>query len=333
MSKGSILITGVNGGLGTAFTTKLLSSPHATQYHTIYAVRNPSKAFSLNTILSTAPSSHSHELLPLDLTSLTSIRATATSLNARIAAGEIPPIRALILNAAIQKPDPVTLTQDGYEEIFAVNYLANFLLVLLLLPSMESHGRIIAISSALHDSEHWMNNSHFPAGKKEMFTSMDQLVRGEDDLDGTEEELAMRRYGRSKCLLIMFMLALQRHLNSSPAYSNISTMSLNPGGMGGAELSKRGPWPKRFMWTYIFPVVQEIAVWWWPNGALRTNSKSAADLLALVVREDVGKGEYWDGGVRGESSGESKDLGKHDLLWKESLRLVGLSEAEIGLRT
>lgn len=212
-----------------------------------------------------------------------------------------------------------------------MNYLSNFLLVLLLLPSMDKRGRIIGISSALHDAGHWMNRSRFPEGKREMFGCMESVVKGEDGVGGVEEERAVRRYGRSKCLLVMFMIVLQRRLDSSAEYAGISTLLLNPGGMGGAELTKRGTRLKRFMWTYIFPVVQEIAVWWWPNGALRTSWKSAGDLLDLVVRDAVGKGEYWEGSVRGKSSAESRDLEKQDMLWRESLKLVGLTQEELGL--
>jgi hypothetical protein len=44
-----------------------------------------------------------YELLTIDLSSLDNARAAATLLNRRVSAGEIPPIQALILNAAVQQ--------------------------------------------------------------------------------------------------------------------------------------------------------------------------------------------------------------------------------------
>src|SRR5947209_1674379 len=63
-----------------------------------------------------------------------------------------PPLRALILNAAFQEATTQTLTEDKRDMTFAVNYLANFLLVLLLLRSMdEEYGRIVFVSSWSHN--------------------------------------------------------------------------------------------------------------------------------------------------------------------------------------
>lgn len=47
-----------------------------------------------------APSSdHKHETVEIDLGSLVSVKTTAADINARVAKGDLPRIRALILNA------------------------------------------------------------------------------------------------------------------------------------------------------------------------------------------------------------------------------------------
>jgi NAD(P)-dependent dehydrogenase (short-subunit alcohol dehydrogenase family) len=205
---GSILITGANGGLGSAFISKLMYSPHAHSCYGIYAVRNVSTAHELSKVLSSAPTSHSHELLSIDLSSLDSVRAAATLLNRRVSSGEIPPIRALILNAAVQHVEGKVVTVDGWESHFAVNYLANFLFVLMILESMDrEQGRIVMVSTAMHDSFHWMNSRTFPKGGKEMFKDTDTVADGGEDgaTDGEKHIEGMRRYSVSKCLLVMFM--------------------------------------------------------------------------------------------------------------------------------
>jgi hypothetical protein len=69
--------------------------------------------------------------------------AAAEDINARVARGTLPPIRALVLNAAWQEANaetllPKTCTNDGYEATFAIKYLASFLFVLLLLQSIDN---------------------------------------------------------------------------------------------------------------------------------------------------------------------------------------------------
>lgn len=100
MSKGSILVTGANGGLGSAIVQNIISTPDlASNYAGIYAVREAATATSLRGVLYRAPSDHKHETVDFDLGSLASVRKTAADINARVAKGELPRIRALILNA------------------------------------------------------------------------------------------------------------------------------------------------------------------------------------------------------------------------------------------
>jgi NAD-specific glutamate dehydrogenase len=67
------------------------------------------------------------EALPLDLASLASVRSFAAS----VAGGD--PVDILILNAGIQNVTDA-VSADGFELSFAVNHLAHYLLVRLLLP-------------------------------------------------------------------------------------------------------------------------------------------------------------------------------------------------------
>ena len=82
-----------------------------------------------------------------DFSSLDEVRALAVRLLAR---GE--PLHVLVNNAGVWHPD-FQLSRDGYEDTFAVNHLAPFLLTRLLLPRMrETTGdrRIVHVSSRLH---------------------------------------------------------------------------------------------------------------------------------------------------------------------------------------
>jgi NAD(P)-dependent dehydrogenase (short-subunit alcohol dehydrogenase family) len=99
------------------------------------------------------------------------------------------------------------MTIDRFKSHFAVNFLAN-LFVLMVLESMhKERGRIVMISTAMDDSHHWTNRRIFRKGQKEMFTGIELIAHGEEDGEtaGEKHMGGMRRYAVSKCLLVMFM--------------------------------------------------------------------------------------------------------------------------------
>lgn len=150
-TKGTILVTGANGGLGNAITRQLTSRPELVGYHRIYVVRDATTATTLaSTLRSNLP--HSHDILSLDLTKLNCVREVAKTVNERVSAGQIPPIRAVILNAGYQDFGKQDWTDDGLDKTFCANYLGHWLLTLLLLKSMDKErGRLIVIGSQAHE--------------------------------------------------------------------------------------------------------------------------------------------------------------------------------------
>jgi NAD(P)-dependent dehydrogenase (short-subunit alcohol dehydrogenase family) len=66
--------------------------------------------------------------MELNLGSLDSVRRLGVDFAAR----GLPPIGAIVCNAAIQIISGITYNEDGYETTFAVNHLGHFLLVNLL---------------------------------------------------------------------------------------------------------------------------------------------------------------------------------------------------------
>lgn len=107
-SQGTILITGTNGGLGSAIVTNILGKPElASNYTGVYTVRRAAVATRLQQVLKSAPEAHRHDVVDLDLSSLASVRTMATGINRRVAAGDLPPIRALILNAGYQDHEEI----------------------------------------------------------------------------------------------------------------------------------------------------------------------------------------------------------------------------------
>lgn len=102
-SKGTVIVTGANGGLGSAIVQNILGTPDlASNYTGVYAVRKAATATKLNAALSRAPANHKHETVDVDLGSIVDVRKVAADINDKVAKGDLPRIRALILNAGYQ---------------------------------------------------------------------------------------------------------------------------------------------------------------------------------------------------------------------------------------
>jgi NAD(P)-dependent dehydrogenase (short-subunit alcohol dehydrogenase family) len=345
--EGTVLITGANGGLGSAFVSQFLNSPEASIYTGLFAVRNPSTATTLQSIVSSSPNASSHEIMALDISTLASIRSAAKTINERVAFGSLPKIRVLVLNAAIQSHKGVDFTKDGLETNFGINYLANFLLVLLVLRSIDKeHGRIVIISSWTHDPFDPRNEQHIKLDEqKTIFTDAESLAKPAFDEEknlGKWElwEAGMRRYGMSKTLMQMFMFELQRRLNSDPELKNICVLSLDPGGMG-TGIARDGPWLLRFLLAVIFPVFGPLLRIWnhfWPNGMVRTPDISARDLRRACFDQMEPLGKFPKAvAVNGSEVGahqtpEVLDEKKQKALWEESLRHADVRDGDTVLK-
>lgn len=117
-SQGTILITGANGGLGSAIVTNILGKTQlASNYTGVYTVRSAATATRLQQVLKSAPEGHRHHVVDLDLSSLSSVRTMATGINRRVAAGDLPPIRALILNAGYQDHEEIVSSNQTVKNV------------------------------------------------------------------------------------------------------------------------------------------------------------------------------------------------------------------------
>lgn len=307
-------------------------------------MRNPATADDLKGVLRSAPASHTSETLPADLSSLQSIRSIAADINSRVANGTLEPLRAVVLNAAFQEANggtmkPQTFTKDGYEAHFGVNYLANFLFVLLILQSMDkNHGRIVMVSSTVHDPYDKANGTVGAWGKEEYQTVLGDVNAWARGIEFTDDGLkaGARRYGASKTMLVMFMYELQRRLNADPDLSNISILAVDPGLMGGTKLTRNGVMILKII-SQIATLFQGIIVWISPNGSLRSPKKSAGDLLRAAFDEkELGvhpKAAYLNGSEPKVSGKEARDEQKQKMLWEQSLKLAGIEEGSTILKS
>lgn len=100
-------------------------------------------------------------------------------------------------------------------------------------------------------------------------------------------------------------------------------------------LQRQAPW---FIRVVLFQVVMPLLAWLMPNGGVRTTQESAFHILQAAF--DVGPGlghypkdVYLDGRSPRETSAESRDAGKCDLIWRETVRYAHLEAGETILAT
>ncbi|ROV99225.1 hypothetical protein VPNG_08245 [Cytospora leucostoma] len=310
--KGTILVTGTNGTVGSEIVSQFVSTPELAAYHGIYTVRNAENAPGLARALQSRESSqtHSHEVISLDLADLHSVRAIAKKVNQQVADGEIPPIRALILN-----PGYLEFTTHMDRDMGRIVVVGS-----------ESHDPYNPKSKATFNHEKWMNfmddvQGSGPIAKGTWSTSKE---------DPTFHS-GFRRYGASKFCQALMIPELQRRLDTDPGLRNLCVLGVDPGSMPG-NLTRRGPWIIRVvLFKLVMPWLDPLMAWFQPNGSLRTIKLGAADIIAAALwRGESPKGRYHYGSQNSEMTPEARDE-KKERLWVDAVSYTQLQADETTL--
>jgi len=137
------IITGGSSGIGVE-TIRAFAQKGA---HVINAVRDTSKANSIIEEIKKSTGNNLVETVAVDLASLKSVRSFSEEILKRN-----QPIHYLLLNAGVMMPAERTLTEDGFEIQFQVNFLSNFLILKLLQPLLVrgAPSRAVVVSSVGH---------------------------------------------------------------------------------------------------------------------------------------------------------------------------------------
>ncbi|KAF7179471.1 hypothetical protein CNMCM7691_008404 [Aspergillus felis] len=195
----TVLITGVSGDsiAGELAIQLSAAAPHLL----ILSARAEERVTPvIDKIKSIAPNVNTR-FLKMDLGDMNSIRKAVDTLH------DIPKIDHLACVAGVMVP-PYETTKDGFETQFGVNYLANFLLVKLLLPKVRAAGAgssiiIVASSSARSGKVHF-EDVGFSEGR-----TYDPLVA----------------YSQSNAARVLFVKALAEKLGDQ----GIRVFSIDPG--------------------------------------------------------------------------------------------------------
>jgi NAD(P)-dependent dehydrogenase (short-subunit alcohol dehydrogenase family) len=198
------IVTGANAGLG--FETAKDLAARSGNNTVILACRDVAKGAEAQRVIATATGNTRVRAMQLDLSSLASVREFAATFRAEFS----EPIDALICNAGISRGP--AQTEDGIDGVFETNHLGHFLLTELLLDKVSSKGRVISVSSDMHQ----------PPGPKLRWPGAAALATPR-----SRRVSAGLRYSYSKLCNLYFVYELARRLAASG--SGVAVAAFNPG--------------------------------------------------------------------------------------------------------
>ncbi|MCH2170361.1 SDR family oxidoreductase [Myxococcota bacterium] len=198
-------------------------------------------------------------------------------------------LHRLVNNAGVVKLRRET-SIDGYETMFAVNHLAHFLLTHLLLDTIVASpaARIVNVSSHAHHFG-WLES---------------------DDWQSEKRYSAMRSYGGSKLANVLFTYELARRLEGTGVTANC----LHPGGVA-SRLGQDNGWVGKIATSAFRPFALS------PEKGARTSLH-----VTLSPELDGVTGHYFAGSRERNSSKRSHDRDLASALWRDSERMVGISQ-------
>ena len=307
----SIIITGGSSGLGYECAKVIAQSGKSWQI--IIASRNPSRVEqAVEKLISTTAYPHIQGL-PLDLASLESIQQFVQQLIQM----EIPPLKGLVCNAAIQIISGTKYTLDGFEKTFGVNHLGHFLLVNLLLPQMIDSSRIIFVSSDAHDP---MTKTGMPAPQYQLPQQM-AFPQQSDRIDDWEN-VGRCRYSTSKLCNLLCTYELARRLRNCS--KTVWVNAFNPGLMLDTNIAQ--DYNQKEKLKFLLSSLPDILGHIFRFRNSKNMGKALASLILNSNFEGV-SGKYFDGFEQAESSRESHDTAKALKLWLGSKVLVQLEKS------
>ncbi|GAB10179.1 oxidoreductase [Gordonia araii NBRC 100433] len=240
---------------------------------------------------------------------MSSVLGAARAVADAVAAGDLPPLSAIVGNAGIQHVDDTTETDEGLEETFAVNVLANYVLIEELRPHLRPRSRIVITVSDTHfgDFRHNMGMVPGPAWPEDpaRLASIRTFDRPESVSAGRTA------YSTSKLAAIYLVHEYARRLPEG-----VDIVGYNPGFVPGTGLARNAGALSRFAVRRILPLMTLTP--------LATGQRAAGKHLADAVlgRIDVPSGGYIDRNRVVPSSSESYDEKRERQLWETLERLT-----------
>ena len=274
-----VMVTGANSGIGKS-ASLALAEKGAT---VVMVARNKERGEAARSEIITKSKNKSVDLLLADLSSLESVRRLVAEFRKNYSK-----LHVLINNAGLFNQRR-RVTADGYENTFATNYLAPFLLTNLQLDLLKASApsRIINVSSVGH------YNGHINF----------------DDLNLENDYGGWRAYGQSKLALVLFTHQLAKKLQGT----GVTVNAVHPGTVA-TNIWSRPLGPVGFIMAL-------------PKLFMTSPEKGAETIVYLASSPDAKSlsGEYLEKLKVKKSSDESYNEEIAQRLWDVSAKLTRLS--------
>jgi NAD(P)-dependent dehydrogenase (short-subunit alcohol dehydrogenase family) len=223
-------------------------------------------------------------------------------------------IDALVLNAGTQFPNVDQVTEDGFEITFAVNHLAHYLLVRLLLPKLTQGAIVVITASDTHDPA--INPLAPP-----LHADAGQLAHPKTQTGRKERAFiaGFRAYSSSKLCNILTARALAAEARAH----GLTVIAYNPGFTPGTALGRAWPLPIR--------AAVGVAALLRPVLRLNTVTQAGGELADLALgRTSPPAGRIYASLVgRRLTWPDPSELARRDdvmtALWRDSAGMVGLA--------
>ena len=239
-AKRTVVVTGGNQGLGYACAAALADSGQNTCV--IIAGHDRERITAASEKLRRQCSARVEPML-LNLASLRSIHYFSENLSEEVRLGQLPPLHALVCNAAVLIPSGISHTPDGYEQAFGVNHLGHFVLVNSLLPLMAEPGRIVVVAGGAR----WPWGQVDPA---KLMTPPEPRRLAWLDLPEGLRLSGLDRYRHSKHCNLLFAQELNRKLVAARQTGgpDIGVNVFYPSPTPGTQLIRHWPGWVRWLW-------------------------------------------------------------------------------------
>jgi len=273
------LITGASSGIGLEAAVKIAGMGA----EVVLVARDSAKGDRALAEVARRSGSRRVSWLRCDLSSLDEVRTLADAFRARHQRLDV-----LVNNAGTVSPRRQT-TGDGFEQTFAVNHLAHFLLTNLLIDLLvkSAPSRVVNVTSAAHRS-----------GALD-FANL-QYERGGYSL--------LRAYSRSKLANVLFTQELALRL----AARRVTVNAVHPGAVS------------TNIWSHTWPMVRPLVATW---KLFMLSAEQGADTIVYLAESAGAEGQsggYYEKNRRVDPSRSAQDRALARRLWEESARLAGI---------
>ncbi|KAI0096361.1 hypothetical protein GGR51DRAFT_543478 [Nemania sp. FL0031] len=302
--KNCMIVTGGTANLGY-YTSLNLAKEHPDQLIIMASRSNNDNA---SDAINKALRQDNTIYLPLDLADTGNVRSFAK----RWESGSkqpLPPIEALVLNAGLQFPGPLSTTAEGVEKTFAIAHVGHALLFHLLCPHLVTGARVVVTSSGTHDPEQY---SGLPDAN---YTTAEELAHPPSSIVDIPGRL---RYSTTKLCNVLWAYALTRKLSERAPERQISVNVIDPGLMPGTGLAREASRIEQFLWNWVFPRIISLI-----RRFVASNTHTPAESgwsQAKLALGGYGTGKYFEPSESGvkerKSSKASYEEGKQEDLWK-----------------